>query len=94
MSPSLANGLAQQLSALADPMRLRILSLMSSLEPRPVTVTELTDLLGCAQGTTSHHLKLLHESGMVQVERSGNWRLYRANADAVAELVGRLTVVQ
>ncbi len=63
--------LAQQLKALSEPARLRILELL------PVTrdcesvynVTELAEELGMPQPTVSHHLRVLHQAGLVQCEK-------------------------
>ncbi|MFD2757700.1 ArsR/SmtB family transcription factor [Gulosibacter faecalis] len=85
-----ARTLAATLGAIADPTRLRILSLLAAHEPRPTTVTELVDELDLSQATVSHHLKQLLEAGLIDVTRSGNWNLYRADADAYRGLLRRL----
>lgn len=86
-----AESLSRVLTSIAEPSRLRILSLMASHDPRPMSVTEITQALGCAQSTASHHLKLLVEAGVVQVEHTGNWRLYRANSEQLARVIAQLT---
>ncbi|WP_160073051.1 ArsR/SmtB family transcription factor [Pseudoclavibacter sp. 8L] len=75
-----ANALAHGLQVLADPTRLRILSLVAANPDRPTTVTELVSALGCAQSTASHHLRILVDGGYLTYERSGTWGLYRLDA--------------
>lgn len=91
VSAAAARSLAASLQALAEPARLRILSIVSANDPRPTTVTELVDAVGLSQATVSHHLKHLLQAGFVSAERAGNWNLYRANADAYADVVQRLS---
>ncbi|MFB9283555.1 ArsR/SmtB family transcription factor [Pseudoclavibacter helvolus] len=80
-----ANGLAHGLQVLADPTRLRILSLVAANPDRPTTVTELVSALGCAQSTASHHLRILVDGGYLSYERSGTWGLYRLEAQKLLE---------
>lgn len=89
IDPNLADTLATVLASVADPSRMRVLSLMAAHEPRPMSVTEVTEALGCAQSTASHHLKVLVAAGLVQVEHTGNWRLYRANAERLEHLLSQ-----
>jgi ArsR family transcriptional regulator len=62
---------------LADPARLRILSLLQAQPSFEACVCHLTDFLGLGQPTVSHHLRVLFEAGLVQRERRGNWVYYR-----------------
>ncbi|PPG38275.1 helix-turn-helix transcriptional regulator [Pseudoclavibacter sp. RFBA6] len=80
-----ANALAHGLQVLADPTRLRILSLVAANPDRPTTVTELVAALGCAQSTASHHLRILVDGGYLSYERSGTWGLYRLEAPRLLE---------
>lgn len=73
--------LAQTLRAVADPTRLQILSLLDLAEDGEATVTELTDWLGLRQPTVSHHLRLLHDEGVVQREQRGKYVWYRISAE-------------
>ena len=70
--------LAELLRVLADPARLRILSLLQAQPLHEACVCHVTDFLGLGQPTVSHHLRVLFDAGMVQRERRGNWVYYRA----------------
>lgn len=78
--------LAARLKAVADPARLRILSLIQAQPEGEACVCHLTGPLGLSQPTVSHHLKVLHEAGLVQREQRGTWAHYRADGDALDEL--------
>ncbi|KAB1655690.1 winged helix-turn-helix transcriptional regulator [Pseudoclavibacter chungangensis] len=78
--------LAHDLQVIADPARLRILSLIASHSPRPSSVTELVDRLGLSQSTVSHHLRTLVDAGLLVREQSGTWGLYRARGARLREL--------
>jgi ArsR family transcriptional regulator len=69
--------LAAMLRVLADPARLRILSLIQSQPAREACVCHLTEALGLSQPTVSHHLRVLYEAHLVDRERRGNWVYYR-----------------
>lgn len=79
-----AADLARRLKALADPARLRLLSLLLSTANGEACTCELTGPLGLSQPTVSHHLKTLSEVGLVAGERRGVWTYYRVNRDALA----------
>ena len=70
-----AEVLADVLRVLADPARLRLLSIIS--ERGDACVCHLTEPLGLSQPTVSHHLKVLHEAGLLERERRGRWVHYR-----------------
>lgn len=59
--------------ALSDKNRVRILKL---LESRPLCVCEITDILGIAQSSTSEHLKVLREAGLIRDEKDSYWVNY------------------
>ncbi len=61
---------------LADPVRLRLLSLVASQPDREICACDLVDVLGRSQSTISHHLKVLHGSGLLTRERRGTWIHY------------------
>ena len=69
---------ASWFAAIGDPTRLLILHLLS-VEQRPMTVGEITDLLDVGQSTTSHHLAKLAEVGFVLVDRVGTSSLWQVN---------------
>jgi ArsR family transcriptional regulator len=81
-----AERLAHALRALADPARLRILGLISSRPDQEACVCHLTEPLGLAQPTVSHHLKVLHEAGVVEREPRGRWVYYRVLPEALRPL--------
>ncbi|SDD37679.1 transcriptional regulator, ArsR family [Geodermatophilus telluris] len=66
-----AEVLARQFAALADPVRLRLLSLLATAEDGAVCVCDLTEPVGRTQGTVSHHLRILVESGLATSEKRG-----------------------
>jgi ArsR family transcriptional regulator len=82
--------LAAVLRVLADPARLRILSLIQAQPAREACVCHLTDALGLAQPTVSHHLRVLYGAGLLGRERRGNWVYYRAVPGALDGLRGAL----
>lgn len=81
-----AEELAAALKVLADPMRLRLLSLIAAGEGGEACVCELVDVAGRAQPTISHHLKVLHDGGLVVREKRGTWVWYRVVPERLASL--------
>ncbi|MEV5960974.1 metalloregulator ArsR/SmtB family transcription factor [Kribbella sp. NPDC051952] len=61
--------------ALADPIRLRLLSMITSADGE-ICVCELTPQFEVSGPTISHHLKVLREAGLVDCERRGTWVYY------------------
>jgi ArsR family transcriptional regulator len=84
--------LAGRLKALADPNRLRLVSLILACGDEGACVCDLTAPVGLAQPTVSHHLKVLHDAGLVTREQRGVWAYFRADRAALADLVGALTL--
>ena len=84
--------LAGRLKALADPARLRLLSLILASGPDGGCVCDLTGPVGLSQPTVSHHLKVLHDAGLVTREQRGVWAYFRADRAAIADLAGALAV--
>ena len=78
--------LARALKTIADPARLRLLSLIQAQPEGEACVCHLTAPLGLSQPTVSHHLRVLLEAGLVTRERRGSWAYYRIVADALAPL--------
>jgi ArsR family transcriptional regulator len=78
--------LATGFSALADPVRLRVLSMLAASPEGEVCVCDFVDPLGKSQPTISHHMKILSEAGLVQGDRRGKWVWYSLNRDRLAEL--------
>jgi ArsR family transcriptional regulator len=72
-----AEALAKQLKALADPNRLRLVSMVAASESGEACVCDLTEPLDLAQPTISHHLRLLTEAGILSRTKRGTWSYYR-----------------
>jgi len=83
-----ATELAGLLKALADPTRLRLLSLIQAHEDGEACVCDLTEPVGLTQPTVSHHLRVLLEAGLVTREKRGTWAYYRAVPARLAALAG------
>lgn len=77
MGSARAGDLALRFKALADPARLRLLSMIAAHESGEACVCDLTEPLGLSQPTVSHHMKVLREAGMVTGDRRGTWVYYR-----------------
>lgn len=75
--------LASALKVLADPARLRLLSLIRSSEGGRATTGVLAEKLGLTQPTVTHHLGSLFDAGFVQRERDGRQTWYWVNTDGV-----------
>jgi ArsR family transcriptional regulator len=90
LSPAAAAELASTLKAIADPTRLRLLSLIQAHEDGEACVCDLTEPFGLSQPTISHHLKVLLDAGLVTRSRRGTWAYYRAvpeRLDALAAVI-------
>jgi ArsR family transcriptional regulator len=79
-----AQDMAQVFKALADPARLRLLSLIAAQPDREACNCELIEPLGLSQPTVSHHLKVLHDAGLLARERRGQWIYYRIVPEQMA----------
>jgi ArsR family transcriptional regulator, arsenate/arsenite/antimonite-responsive transcriptional repressor len=79
-----AHDLATTFKALADPTRVAIVSRLSTAEP--VCVCDLTAAFAVSQPTISHHLRILRDAGLVEVERRGTWSYYRLVPEAIQAL--------
>jgi ArsR family transcriptional regulator len=89
MKPSLTTGqatkLANQLKAVGDATRLRMLDLLVQ-QSEPICVCDITPLFDQLQPTISHHLRLLREAGLIDTEKRGLWAYYWATQDGRATL--------
>jgi ArsR family transcriptional regulator len=81
-----AVNLAAALKALADPARLRLLSLIQAQPDSEACVCHLTEPLGLTQPTVSHHLKVLLEAGLVERDQRGSWAYFRVVPDQLQTL--------
>ena len=76
ITSSQAADLARKLKALADPTRLRLVSMVAAHEGGEACVCDLTEPLGLTQPTVSHHLKILVEAGIFTRDKRGVWAYY------------------
>jgi ArsR family transcriptional regulator len=81
-----AETLAAAFKVLADPARLRLLSLIAAAPDRTACNCDLIEPLGLSQPTVSHHLKVLTDAGFLQREKRAQWAYYRVVADRLAQL--------
>jgi ArsR family transcriptional regulator, arsenate/arsenite/antimonite-responsive transcriptional repressor len=82
--------LAGALRVLADPARLRLISLIASVPSGEACVCDLTAPLGLSQPTVSHHLKVLVEAGLLTREQRGRWAYFRLHPEPIELLRGAL----
>lgn len=96
MQGRLSKGEAEQLAAvfkaIADPARLRLLNYIASQPSGEACVCYLTKPIGLTQPTVSHHLRVLHEAGVLGRERRGTWVYYRIVPERLAMLRDALAV--
>lgn len=85
-----ADRIAAVLKALAEPGRLRLLSLVIAAPGGEVCVADLVDALELTQPTVSHHLRVLTSAGLLRRERRGNWAWYSVNGSRLEEIRGLL----
>lgn len=81
-----AERLAGALKAIADPARLRLLSLIQAQPDHEACVCHLTEPLGLSQPTVSHHLKVLLQAGLVERDQRGSWAYFRVREEPLAAL--------
>jgi ArsR family transcriptional regulator len=86
-----AERLAAALRVLADPARLRLLSLIGAHPDGEACVCDLTAPLGLSQPTVSHHLKVLTEAGLVGREQRGKWVFYWVLPEPIELIRGALS---
>src|SRR4249919_175796 len=86
LSREQAEQVAPLMKALADPVRLRLMSLVASHPGGEACVCDLAGAFDLSQPTISHHLKVLHEAGLLDRDKRGVWVYYRAHTQALASL--------
>lgn len=94
LSVAAAIDLARTLKAIADPARLRLLSMIGAHEGGEACVCDLTEPLGLTQPTVSHHLRVLVEAGLLTRDKRGVWAYFTlvpGALDAVADLLSSST---
>ncbi len=90
MDQAEAEQLAHTMKALADPARLRLLSIVAAADGAEACVCDLTEPIGLSQPTVSHHLKVLTEAGFLARSKRGTWAYYRlvpGALDRIAQLL-------
>ncbi len=86
LSESEAAELAPLFKAIADPVRLRLLSLIACHEGGEACVCDLTVAFDLTPPTISHHLKVLKQAGLIDSERRGTWVYYWINPSMLERL--------
>lgn len=86
LSMAQAERVAPLLKALADPVRLRLLSLVGSHADSEACVCDLAEAFDLTQPTISHHLKVLHEIGLLDRSKRGVWVYYKVRTHALSDL--------
>ncbi len=81
-----AKRLARLFKALGDPTRVRLLSIIAARPNGEACVCDLTDPVGLAQPTVSHHMKQLVEVGLVTREQRGKWAYFAVVPSTLALL--------
>lgn len=85
-----AADLAKVFKALADPVRLRLFSLITSYEGGEACVCDISGYFDVSQPTISHHLKVLKEVGLLTSERRATWVYYRVVPGSLGKLAALL----
>ena len=87
-----ATELAAAFKILADPVRLRLLSLVATAGAGEACACDLTAPVGRSQPTVSHHLSVLTEAGLLEREQRGRWAWFRVVPERLAVLSDALAV--
>ena len=91
LDPVQATDLARMFKALGDPIRLRLLSRITSAPDGEICVCDLTGGDFEVSGPTiSHHLRVLREAGLIEGERRGTWVYYRPVPEHLRQLAALL----
>jgi ArsR family transcriptional regulator len=81
-----ATDLAAQLKVLADPVRLRLLSMIATAATGELCACTMPEALDRSQPTTSHHLSQLVQAGLLVREQRGKWAWFRLDADRLGAI--------
>jgi ArsR family transcriptional regulator len=85
-----AKQLALGFTALADPVRLQLLSILASAPDGEVCICDFVEPVGKSQPTVSHHMKILSDAGLVHGERRSKWVYYSLDRGRLAALRGAI----
>jgi len=88
-----AAAMAPVLAALADPVRLRLVSMLAAAPEGSACGCDLEAPLGLSQPTVSHHLKVLREAGLIEGERRGRWIHYSVVPERLTEIRDALSPI-
>ena len=86
LSPAGADELAVMFKAVADPVRLRLLSMIACHPGGESCVCDLTPAFDMTAPSISYHLKILREAGLITSERRGTWVYYRVEPGVMARM--------
>ncbi|ORJ54363.1 MULTISPECIES: ArsR/SmtB family transcription factor [Mycobacterium simiae complex] len=86
LSPEAAADIAAKLKALADPIRLRLFSMVASRAGGEACVCDVSEGFDVTQPTISHHLKVLKDAGLLTSERRASWVYYAVVPEALTNL--------
>jgi len=87
-----ADELASAFKVLADPIRLRLLSLVANAPDGELCACDVVDTIGRSQPTVSHHLSILAGAGLLQREQRGKWAYFRVDPATVGVLRDALLI--
>ena len=87
-----ADELAAAFRVMADPVRLRLLSLVATAPDGELCACDVVDMIGRSQPTVSHHLSILADAGLLAREQRGRWAYFRVDPDRVAVLRDALMI--
>ena len=93
MTADQAERVSGLLKAIADPVRLRLMSMILSHKGGEACVCDLNDAFDLSQPTISHHLKVLHQAGLLDREKRGTWVYYKAKPDAMTAMTNLVATV-
>ncbi|WNV75374.1 metalloregulator ArsR/SmtB family transcription factor [Geodermatophilus sp. DSM 44513] len=91
MSAEQAQAVAPLLKALADPVRLRLVSLIASGQGGEACVCDLNEAFDLTQATISHHLRVLHSAGVLDRQKRGVWVYYAVRPEALSAVATLFT---
>jgi ArsR family transcriptional regulator len=86
-----AESVAALLKAVADPVRLQLVSIVRASEGQEACACDLTPAVGLSQPTVSHHLKVLVEAGILTREQRGSWAWFHLVPERLDQLAGVLS---
>ncbi|GMA23276.1 putative transcriptional regulator, ArsR family protein [Luteimicrobium album] len=93
LDPAAAEQHARVFKALGDPTRLRLLSIVAAHDGAEACVCDLTEPVGLAQATVSHHLKVLVDAGLLTRSQRGKWGYYALVPGALDQVARSLADV-